>query len=69
MEAAAEGLPGDALVQYHLGQIYLALGRQQEALGQFRKAVQVAGPADQRPQIQDARAQMITLEAAAPADN
>ncbi len=64
LEAAAKGLPGDALVQYHLGEVYLALSRSKEALDQFRRAVQVAGPSDQRPQIAKARTQIVTLEAA-----
>ncbi len=63
LEPAAEGLPGDALVQYHLGQVYLTLARPRDALEQFRKTIQVAGPGDQRPQIADARTQVVTLEA------
>ncbi|TCM78982.1 tetratricopeptide repeat protein [Rhodovulum steppense] len=63
LEAAARGLPGDALVQYHLAQAYLALGRQDEALDQFRKAVEIAGPGDSRAQIEEARRQMHALQA------
>lgn len=63
MEAAAEGLPGDPLVQYHLGQVYLALNRQEEALDQFRRAVTLAGPADSRTQIKEARARIADLNA------
>ena len=62
LESAAEGLPNDPIVQYHLAQVYLALGRTEEALGQFRLAVEVAGPADPRPQIADAKAQVQTLQ-------
>ena len=62
LESAAEGLPNDPIVQYHLAQVYLALGRTEEALGQFRRAVEVAGPADTRPQIADAKAQVQTLQ-------
>lgn len=62
LESAAEGLPNDPIVQYHLGQIYLTLGRSDEALAQFRRAVEVAGPADTRPQIADAKAQIQTLQ-------
>ena len=62
LEAAAQGLPNDAVVQYHLGQVYLALGRQEDALMQFRKAVEVAAPADMRPQVADAKAQIKALQ-------
>jgi tetratricopeptide (TPR) repeat protein len=55
LESAARGLPNDALVQYHLGKAYAALDRSDEALAQFRKAVQIAGPDDQRAQIVEAR--------------
>ena len=62
LEAAAEGLPNDAVVQYHLGQAYLALGRQEDALTQFRKTLEVAAPADVRPQIADAKEQIEALQ-------
>lgn len=55
LEAAAQGLPNDALVQYHLGAAYQTLARPDDALAQFRKAVQIAGPDDQRAQIVEAR--------------
>ena len=64
LEPAAAGLPGDALVQYHLAKTYLALERRDEALAQFRKAVEVAGNSDLRPQIAEARQQIINLEEA-----
>ena len=62
LEAAARGLPNDPVVQYHLGQVYQALERPDDALAQYRMAVQIAGPNDTRPQIADARSQ---IEAAA----
>lgn len=55
LEAAAQSLPNDALVQYHLGAAYQTLARPEDALAQFRKAVQIAGPDDQRAQIVEAR--------------
>ena len=61
MEEAAERLPDDALVQYRLGKVYIALTRQEDALAQFRKAVAIAGPADIRPQIEDARSLVQSL--------
>lgn len=61
LEEAASGLPRDALVQYHLGQVLLALGRSEDALDQFRKTVAVAGPTDTRPQIEEARSLVQSL--------
>lgn len=43
LEPAAAGLPKDPLVQYHLAQTYAALNRDQEALAQYRKVVEVVG--------------------------
>jgi Flp pilus assembly protein TadD len=61
LEAAAEGLPSDPIVQFHLAQIYLTLGVPDKALTQFKAAVEIAGEIDQRRQIQEARAQINTL--------
>lgn len=44
LEPAAKGLPGDASVQFHLGEVYNALGRKEEALSQMRLAMQSIGP-------------------------
>lgn len=63
LEPAARGLPDDPLVQYHLGRAYLALGRQQEALEQLRRAVTLAGPEDPRAQFAAAREEITQLEA------
>lgn len=41
---AAENLPEDASVQFHLGEVYNALGRQEDALKQMRLAMQKVGP-------------------------
>ncbi len=62
LEPAAKGLPGDALVQVHLADLYAKLDRAEDALTQYRQAVEVAGPADTRPQIEAARAAIQTLE-------
>lgn len=64
LEPAAEGLPNDPLVQYHLAMTYQALERPQEALERFRRAVELAGETDTRPQIADARDRIAELEAA-----
>jgi tetratricopeptide (TPR) repeat protein len=44
LEPAAAVLGDDPLVQYHLGMTYLALGQQDAALDQLRRAVDLAGP-------------------------
>ncbi|WP_417525530.1 tetratricopeptide repeat protein [Marinovum sp.] len=69
LEEAAQGMPDDALVQYHLGQVYIALERPQDALEQMRKAVTVAGPTDTRPQIEEARALVQSLQNVGTAEN
>lgn len=69
LEAAAQGLPRDPMVQYHLGQVYITLNRNQEALSQFRKAVEIAGPADTRLQIEEARALVQKLQSASTVEN
>jgi len=61
LEAAAEGLPTDPLVQYHLAQTYLALERPEDALDRFQRTVDIAGPGDSRPQINTAREMIRTL--------
>lgn len=63
LQSAAEGLPEDPLVQYHLGVVYQTLNQPAEALAQFRRAVEAAGPADQRDQIKAAREQIAVLQA------
>lgn len=45
LEAAAEGLPGDGSVQYHLGAAYAALGRTDEARTHLSSAITLAGDA------------------------
>ena len=71
LESAAAGLPDDPVVQYHLGQVYVALDRPADALRQMQRAVEIAGPGDTRSQIEEARALVVSLAAegaAAPAD-
>ena len=41
LEPAAEGLQGDPTVQYHLAEVYAALGQDAEALEQFQKVVEM----------------------------
>jgi tetratricopeptide (TPR) repeat protein len=63
LEPAAEALAEDPLVQFHLGMTYSALGREEEALAQLRRALELAGPEDARPQFETARAEIARLEA------
>ena len=69
LENAAEGLPEDAIVQYHLGKVLVALDRPQDALNQFRKTVEIAGPEATLPQVEDARALVESLSTATEAGN
>ena len=55
LEPAAEGLPNDPLVQFHLGMTYHALGRLPEARDRLARAVELAGDAP-LPQFDQARA-------------
>ncbi len=68
LQSAAEGLPTDPLVQYHLGKVYLALERPEEALEVFRKSIDIAGPVDSRPQIEEARNLIQRLQNPEPAE-
>lgn len=68
LEPAAQALTTDPLVQYHLGMTYLALDRVDDARRQLQMAVDVAGPVDTRPQIDQAREELRKL-AAKPSDN
>lgn len=56
LEPAAEGLPNDPIVQFHLGKVYQALGREEAAAEAFRNAVSVASEEDDRAQVVEARA-------------
>lgn len=55
LESAAAGLPNDPIVQFHLGEVYNALGQNDNALTQYTKASTLAGPLDKRAQIEKAR--------------
>lgn len=63
LEPAAEGLPNDAMAQYHLAKTYQALGRMDDALEAYLRVINVAGDVDTRPQIKDARDQMRAIQA------
>jgi predicted Zn-dependent protease len=63
LEPAAAALPQDPLVQFHLGMAYARAERNPEAIEQLQKAVNLAGPADTRPQFAEARAEIARLQA------
>ena len=50
------------LVQYHLAVAYERAGRLDEALAQFKRVVEIAGPADTREQIATAREAVARLQ-------
>ena len=62
LEPAAQGLPGNALVQYHLGMTYVALDRAEDAQTQLTRALEIAGPATTLPQMERARETLQTLQ-------
>lgn len=62
LEGAARGLPEDPIVQYHLGRVYQSLSRPADALKQMQRAVEIAGPTDLRPQIEEARSLIVSLQ-------
>ena len=62
LQPAAEALPGEPLVQYHLAMTYLALDRSAEAAAQFQRVLDVAGDST-IPQIARARDALATLRA------
>ncbi|MEO1536110.1 MAG: tetratricopeptide repeat protein [Pseudomonadota bacterium] len=64
LEPAAATLNTDPIVQFHLAKTYLALGRNADALRQFETVVSLADPADPRPQIAEARAEVERLSTA-----
>ncbi len=60
LEDAAKALPGNPLVQYHLGMAYLAERRLVLAEAQFERALELAGD-DPRPQFESAREELAAL--------
>lgn len=60
LKPAALGLPGDPLVQYHLGKTQHALGKTDEAIATLTQALEIAGD-NSLPQFADARALLSEL--------
>lgn len=63
LEPAASALPGDPLVQFHLGMALARADRRDDAVAQLQRAIDLAGPADTRPQFQEAREEIARLQA------
>jgi predicted Zn-dependent protease len=63
LEPAAAALSGDPLVQFHLGMAYARAERREDAIRQLQRAIELAGPADTRPQFEQARQEIARLEA------
>lgn len=61
LEPAADALGNDALVQYHLGMTYAALGRTADAKAQLEKSLELAEDST-LPQFQSARETLAGLE-------
>ncbi len=68
LESAAAELSQDPIVQFHLGQTYAALERDEDAIAQYRRVLEFAGEDDPRPQIAIARDEITRLEALPPAE-
>ena len=63
LEAAAKGLPQEAVTQFHLGMLYDKQGRTTEAIAQFELALSLAGQV-QLPQMAVAKTELARLKAA-----
>ena len=69
LEAAAQGLPTEPSVQYHLARTYDKLGRDAEALERYRTVVEITGdgtPPDFMPEVEAAIARLDTGSGDAP---
>jgi tetratricopeptide (TPR) repeat protein len=64
LERAAEGLPGDPVVRYHLAMAHLAAGRSQDAANGLSQSLALAGADDSRPFVISARTELDRLIAA-----
>ncbi|NNE80987.1 MAG: tetratricopeptide repeat protein [Silicimonas sp.] len=64
LEPAASVLAEDPIVLYHLGRAYQELGRSEDALKQYERAVELAGDDDSRAQISDAAARIAEISTA-----
>ena len=60
LEPAAAGLPGDPMVQFHLGMVLADLGRTEAAIAQLQRALDL-GQGRPLPQLDRARTRLIAL--------
>lgn len=60
--SAAKGLPADPLVRYHLGMVYAALDRKEDAIAELTRAIEIAGPQTNLPQIKTAAETLAKLQ-------
>lgn len=67
LEGAAEGLPNDPIVRFHLGMAYAALDRTEEARTALEAAIELAGDRP-LPQVETAREQLASLDASSQED-
>jgi predicted Zn-dependent protease len=63
---AAEALPGNALVQFHLAEVALALGRREEARAAYGRALAAAAAGSPLPQAAEAQARVAAIDAGPP---
>lgn len=66
LEPAADGRLNDPTVHYHLGMLYQTLKRSDDAVVQFRKALELARDPDPRPEIEAAKAELERLTTGTP---
>ena len=70
LRPAAEGLPDDPLVQYHLAMVYAALNQETEAMTQLKKAAVLIEESGRRPEVLDkVKAEIVRLESDASTNN
>ncbi|MCQ0969698.1 tetratricopeptide repeat protein [Paracoccus sp. TK19116] len=67
LQPAAEGLPNDPLVQYHLGMVQAELGRTELARESLTRALQL-GEGRDLPQMADAQTALAVLDGGTPTD-
>jgi tetratricopeptide (TPR) repeat protein len=67
LEAAAEGLPAEPRVQYHLARTYDEMGRDAAALEQFRRVAEIVGDGPDPDFMPEVEAAIARLDGAAPA--
>ena len=65
LEPAAAALANDPIVQYHLASAYEAVGRSEDALAAYQRALELVDENDPRPQIEIAQSAVERLMAGA----